>query len=69
VIYTPTRSRGLQLAIKRAGSIKALADMLGITSKSIVEWYRVPPRRIAQVAAATGLREEQVSDESTETPR
>jgi DNA-binding transcriptional regulator YdaS (Cro superfamily) len=67
MIYTPTRSRGLRLAIKRAGSIRALADMLGITSKSIVEWYRVPPRRVAQVAAATGLREEQVSDESTET--
>jgi DNA-binding transcriptional regulator YdaS (Cro superfamily) len=66
VTYTPTRSRGLRLAIKHAGSIRALADMLGITSKSVVEWYRVPPRRVAQVAAATGLSEEQVSDGSIE---
>jgi hypothetical protein len=64
--YTPTRSRGLRLAIGRAGSIRALADMLGITSKSIIEWYRVPPRRVAQVAKVTGLSEKQVSDGSTE---
>jgi transposase-like protein len=66
MIYTPTRSRGLRLAIKRAGTIRALARALGIKPKSITEWWRVPPRRVAQVAKVTGLSEKQVSDGSTE---
>ncbi len=54
------RDPGLTLAIERAGGVNALARALGISSAAVAEWRRVPPRRVAAVAAATGLAPERL---------
>ena len=51
-------SKGLRLAIKRAGSVGQLARLLGIQAQSINNWKRVPRHRIMAVEAATGVPKE-----------
>jgi post-segregation antitoxin (ccd killing protein)/DNA-binding transcriptional regulator YdaS (Cro superfamily) len=49
------RDPGLAKAIEKAGGVNALARALGISSAAVAEWRRLPPRRVAAVAALTGL--------------
>jgi len=51
---------GLRLAVEKAGSIRALARELGISSASLVGWRRVPSYRIKQVEAVTGIPREKL---------
>lgn len=46
---------GLALALKAVGGPKALADCLGILPSAVTQWARVPPDRVLDVEAATGI--------------
>jgi post-segregation antitoxin (ccd killing protein) len=48
------RSKALTEAIERAGGVNALARALGISSGAVAQWRDIPPRRLAEVARATG---------------
>ena len=47
----------LDLAIARAGSVKALAECIGIRPQSIAEWHhaQVPALRAVAIERATGI--------------
>jgi len=49
------RDNGLQRAIDAAGSIGALARLLGIAQPSVSQWTRVPADRVAAVEMATKI--------------
>jgi len=51
---------GLKLAIERAGSIRKLARMLGISMQAVVKWKTVPAHQIIPVERATGVPREQL---------
>jgi DNA-binding transcriptional regulator YdaS (Cro superfamily) len=51
---------GLRLAVKKAGSIRALAFELGISAPALLVWKRVPAHRILQLEAVTGIRREKL---------
>jgi DNA-binding transcriptional regulator YdaS (Cro superfamily) len=54
----PDTDRGLRLAIEAAGSLNALATVLGIASQSLSEWKRIPAHRVLQVEKVTGIARE-----------
>lgn len=47
--------RGLEEAIRAAGSITELARRVGISQPSVSNWSRVPAERVLSVEAATGV--------------
>lgn len=49
------RDIGLQAAIEAAGSIKALAELLGISKQAVWTWKRVPAERAHDIQASTGI--------------
>jgi DNA-binding transcriptional regulator YdaS (Cro superfamily) len=51
---------GLRLAIEAAGSVTALAKLIGMSQQALSEWRRVPAHRIRQIEAATGIAREQL---------
>ena len=51
---------GLKLAIERAGSVRKLARMLGISMQAVVKWKTVPAHRIIPVERATGVPREEL---------
>jgi DNA-binding transcriptional regulator YdaS (Cro superfamily) len=54
-----TRSEGLMRAVEACGgSVSELARRLGISNKSINDWYEIPKRRVPAVSQATGIPEE-----------
>lgn len=55
-----THNRGVQLAIERAGSSKALAARCGVTQPAIMGWLYVnlPAERAVQIEAATNVPRE-----------
>jgi DNA-binding transcriptional regulator YdaS (Cro superfamily) len=51
---------GLRLAIEAAGSVTALARLLGMSQQALSEWRRVPAHRLRQVEAVTGIPREKL---------
>lgn len=49
------RDEGLDLAIRAAGGVGALARSLGISQPSVSSWSRVPAERVLAVETATGV--------------
>ncbi len=49
------RSEPLQEAVRKAGSVTALARALGVAPQAISQWGRVPAERVLAVEAATGV--------------
>jgi DNA-binding transcriptional regulator YdaS (Cro superfamily) len=45
----------LDLAIKKAGGLRALARSLGITHRAIRQWDYVPAKYIIEIERATGI--------------
>jgi DNA-binding transcriptional regulator YdaS (Cro superfamily) len=54
---------GLRLAVAQAGSLYALAKLLGMSVQAISEWQRIPSHRILQVEAVTGIPREKLRPE------
>lgn len=59
----PRKPIGLKRAAKAAGSLAALARLLGITSQSLQKWKRVPRKRILQIEKLTGVPREKLAPE------
>lgn len=49
------RDAGLTAAIDRAGSICQLARLLGLSQPTVSVWRQVPPHRVIQIEALTGV--------------
>jgi len=49
---------GLKRAVKAAGSVHALARLLGISHNSILKWRRIPATRIVKIEQVTGIGRE-----------
>lgn len=45
-----------QRAIEAAGSVAALAGILGITRQAIEKWTRIPAEQAYKIEKATGIR-------------
>ena len=53
--HTSKRDAGLKAAIDKAGSICQLARLLGLSQPTVSVWKRVPPHRVIQIEALTGV--------------
>lgn len=49
---------GLRLAIERAGGVRVLARMVGVSHAAISQWARVPVDRLKRVSEITGIPRE-----------
>lgn len=49
------RDPSLIQAMERAGGAVALAEAAGVRVSAVYQWRRVPAKRVAQVAAKTGI--------------
>jgi DNA-binding transcriptional regulator YdaS (Cro superfamily) len=52
---TPMRSSALQEAVRRKGSVSALARAIGVRPQAISQWDRVPADRVIAVEKETGV--------------
>jgi DNA-binding transcriptional regulator YdaS (Cro superfamily) len=48
----------LKMAMKAAGGEAKLAAALGISLPALYDWRRIPPARVLQIEAVTGVRRE-----------
>jgi DNA-binding transcriptional regulator YdaS (Cro superfamily) len=55
-----TMTKGLQLAIERAGTQRRLAQLLGISPQAVQQWSHVPYRHIIMIEKVTGVPREQL---------
>lgn len=53
--HTVKMDKALQQAIEAAGGTVALADKLGLTHQAVSRWDKVPPLRVLEVEAVTGV--------------
>lgn len=51
----PDPSQALELAIDKIGSASALARQLGVSPSAVLQWDIVPPKRVLEVEAFTGV--------------
>lgn len=54
---------GIELAIKAAGGLTALADKLGETKQTVNNWRargEPPPNKVLRIEAATGVSRQQL---------
>lgn len=58
--YIRSMSPGLKKAIERAGSIRKLARLLGISPQAVSKWSEVPAHQIVVVESATGVPREEL---------
>ena len=49
------RDPALMEVIRRFGTAKRLAEMLGITNRAVSVWKRIPVRHVRAIAALSGL--------------
>jgi len=50
-----TPEEALAEALRRAGSVRALARAIGISHQTISQWGRAPPARVLAIEKATGV--------------
>ena len=55
MLYSGVMDKALEDAIQTAGSVKALAEKLGVTAQAICQWTKVPALRVLDVERATGV--------------
>jgi DNA-binding transcriptional regulator YdaS (Cro superfamily) len=55
-----TPDKGLQHAIKTAGGVRRLAELLGTSHVAILSWGRIPSHRIIQIERVTGIPREEL---------
>ena len=51
---SPTR-KAVDEAIRASGSLKKVAERLGISSQAISQWEKVPPRHVLALEAMSGV--------------
>lgn len=55
-------------AIKRAGSVKALAETAGVKPQAISQWKHVPVDRVVRLSEALGMTRHQLRPDLYEAP-
>lgn len=51
----PDRNPVMKVLIQRAGSVSALARALSISVSAVSQWRDVPPERVIEIEALTGV--------------
>jgi DNA-binding transcriptional regulator YdaS (Cro superfamily) len=55
-------------AIKRAGSVKALAEAAGVRPQAISQWQRIPTDRVVRISEALGIPRHKLRPDLYEQP-
>lgn len=55
-------------AIKRAGSVKALAEAAGVRPQAISQWKAIPAERVARISDALGMPRHQLRPDLYDAP-
>jgi DNA-binding transcriptional regulator YdaS (Cro superfamily) len=55
-------------AIKRAGSVKALAKVAGVRPQAVSQWRDIPPGRVARISDALGMPRHELRPDLYEAP-
>ena len=50
----------VQLVIKKIGSVRGLANALGVTRNAVMQWNEVPLKHLLAVEKLTGIPREQL---------
>lgn len=58
----------IRRAIEKAGSVKALAELLGLKPQGISQWRRIPAERAARISAITGIPRHELRPDLWEPP-
>jgi DNA-binding transcriptional regulator YdaS (Cro superfamily) len=62
------RSEPIRLAIEKAGSVKALAEMLNVTPQAISQWKRIPADRVPDLERVSGIPRHELRPDMWEAP-
>lgn len=54
------RDPGLELALLKAGGVRALARLVGRTSATVSVWTRVPVDHVLRIEEATGVSRQEL---------
>lgn len=55
-------------AIRRAGSVKALAEAAGVRPQAISQWKNIPADRVARISGALGMARHELRPDLFEAP-
>ena len=55
-------------AIKRAGSVKALADAAGVRPQAISQWQKIPVDRVVRISDTLGIPRHELRPDLFEAP-
>jgi len=58
----------IKVAIEKAGSVKALAELVGVKPQAISQWRRVPVEHVRAIAGLTGLPKHQIRPDVFDAP-
>ena len=59
----------IRVAIEKAGSVSALARMVGVRPQAISQWKEIPASRARTIADATGIPLHELRPDLWEPPR
>ena len=62
------RPTSITEAIKRAGSVKALAAAAGVRPQAISQWKQVPVERVARISEVLGIPRHELRPDIYEAP-
>lgn len=56
-------------AIRRAGSVKALAEVAGVRPQAISQWRHIPVERVVRISEALGMPRHELRPDIYEAPK
>ena len=62
------RPEPITKAIEEAGSVKALAEIVGVTPQGVSQWKRVPQKHVRAIEALTGIPRHIIRDDVYDAP-
>lgn len=62
------RPKPIIVAIEKAGSVKALAGLIGVTPQCISQWKRVPVEHVRIIENITGMPRHEIREDVYEVP-
>lgn len=55
-------------AVKKAGSVSALAKLIGVKPQAISQWREIPARRVPDISRLTGIPRHELRPDLWEAP-